>query len=435
MHQLTTFQIVVLGMFIGFILVGVGVFAAFGGLSAGKSTVGPVVIWGTLEAAPMEAILSFLRSKDRSFENVKYITKSERSYGATLINAMANGTGPDLFLMSQDQLQPFTDKILMIPFGAISQGNFLTSFVDEGQLFLTPQGSLALPFTIDPLVMYWNKDMFASAGLANPPKYWNELLTIAPKITSLDKGVELKKSAVALGTWGNISNAKAILSALFMQAGDTIVVRNQAGLPYVTLGSKAVNETTSPAESALRFYTEFANPSKTSYSWNRSLPEAGSSFAAGDVAVYFGFASEYSTIIARNPNLHFGVALLPQIEGNTIASTYGKMMALAIPRTAHNVPGALIVGLKLTGASSASTIAAHTNLPPVRRDVPVDASGNAAVGVFVQSALISQGWLDPNPPTTDGIFQGMVESVSSGQSDPARAVYEAAEEMRQLVPR
>ena len=118
----------------------------------------------------------------------------------------------------------------------MSQAQFTDSFIDEGQIFLTPNGALALPFSIDPLVMYWNQDIFASAGLAKPPQYWNDFLNIAPKITSLDAGQSVAKSAVALGEWSNVTNAKAILSSLFMQAGDPIVARNAAGQLVAVFG-------------------------------------------------------------------------------------------------------------------------------------------------------------------------------------------------------
>jgi ABC-type glycerol-3-phosphate transport system substrate-binding protein len=435
MHQVTTFQIVVLGIFVGFILVGVGIFAAFGGLNGAGAGVGNVVIWGTYDDPTMQKILGDMRQNDGSFQNVTYVAKDSRTYDQELVNAMASGFGPDIFLISQDDIQSFTDKVVLIPFGTVSQGSFLSSYIDEGQLFLTPQGSLALPFMVDPLVMYWNHDLFANAGLANPPAYWNDLLDIAPKITSLDRGTDVKKSAVAMGTWSNIAHAKAILSALFMQAGDGIVVRStNTGGAQLVFGANTNGNTTSPAESALRFYTEFADPSKTSYSWNRSLPEAQDSFVAGDTAVYFGLASEYGTLSQRNPNLHYSVATLPQIQGNSNVLTYGEMTALAIPRTSHNISGALTIAAKLSGKDAAAVLAQDTNLPPVRRDVTVDTSSNAAAAVFQQSAIMAQGWLDPSPQTTNGIFQEMIESVISGQNDPAAAVSGARQELLQLLP-
>ncbi|HVU80304.1 MAG TPA: extracellular solute-binding protein [Candidatus Paceibacterota bacterium] len=430
---MSTFQIAVLGIFSSLILVGVGVFAAFGGVLGGGS-IGPVTIWGTLDQQTMQGLIEALRTTDKGLESVTYVQKSAASYEADLVNAMASGAGPDLYLLSGDEVLSFADKTLTIPFSAVSQGSYLSSFVDEAQIFLTPQGALALPFTLDPVVMYWNRDLFASAGVASPPSLWSEFLTLAPKITSLDANSTLRKSAVALGEWRNIPHAKDILAGLFMQVGDSIVARQGDGTPAVVLGGESVNSGGNPAESALRFYTEFANPTKTSYSWNRSLPSAPDAFVSGDVAMYFGFASEYASIAQRNPNLRFAAALLPQISQGAGRVTYGSITGLAVARTSKNPQGALEVAEKLSGKDGIGLISGALSLPPVRRDVGVDTAGSATAGVFVQSGLIARGWLDPNPRESDSVFQTMIESVVSGKAPPATAVAEGAQALSELLP-
>lgn len=429
---MSNFQLIVISLFVAFIVVGVGVFALFGGVFSGGG-IGAVTIWGTEPQAAMDYLLDSLRSQDKSLEGVHYVEKDAATYESDLVNAMASGASPDLFLVDQEQLGGFNDKILPIPYSAVSQSQFVSSYIDEGQLFLTPQGALALPFSVDPLVMYWNRDLFGTAGLAQPPQYWNDLLTIAPKITSLDSSQNVKRAAVALGAWQNIPDAKAILSALFMQAGDFLTARNAQGSLVSTFGSGSLQAGSAPAESALRFYTEFGNPGKTTYSWNRSLPQSIDAFAAGQLAVYFGFASEYNSLAARNPNLRFAVAALPQLQ-NGSSITYGTLTGLAIPRAAANVAGAAAVAQKLTTAQAAGILIGQTGLPPARRDVPTDTSGNAVAEVFARSALMARGWVDPNRTATDLLFQTMIESVLSGRADPAGAVSEAAAAMAQLVP-
>lgn len=428
---MTPFQYIVTGTFVALILVGVGVFALFGGAFGGAG-VGTVTIWGTEEETLMSYVIDSMRSVDNSFEDVTYIQKREETYRQELLNAMASGAAPDLFLLTQEELGQFGDKVQVIPYGTVSQSSFITSYVDEGQLFLTSQGILGLPFMLDPLVMYWNRDLFASAGIALHPTDWDAVIALAPKITSLDASATVKRSAVGLGQWQNIDNAKAILSTLFMQAGDFITARAQSGALVSTFGYTPDNVEYNPAAGALGFYTEFANPSKTTYSWNRSLPRSGDMFAAGQLAIYFGFASEYRQLSERNPNLRFGVAVVPQLRGST-RITYGAMTALAIPLGAPNARGALVIAQKLTGQQAAQVLATQTGLPPARRDVALDASGNAVASVFLESALIARGWTDPNPAVTDGIFKSMIESVVSGGASPQGAVSAAAAELNQLV--
>ena len=429
---MSTFQLAVISIFVAFIVIGVGAFAMFGGVFGGGG-VGAVTVWGTMPQETGDYLLDSLRSADKSLQDVSYIEKGAGSYESTMLNAMASGAAPDLFLVTQEQLGAFSDKIITIPYGTVSQSQFTSSFVDEGQLFLTPQGSLGLPFMIDPLVMYWNRDLFGSAGIASAPVYWNDFLTLAPKMYSANSSQNITRSAVALGAWSNVAHAKEILSTLFMQAGEPITGRNSSGALMPVFGNTPSNTSGNPAESALRFYTEFGNPSKTTYSWNRSLPRSDEAFIAGKLGVYFGFASEYKTLGERNPNLRFAVAVMPQLQAGN-KSTYGTMTALAIPRAARNVAGAASVAQKLTGAPAAAVLAAYTGLPSARRDVALDTSVSTVSDVFAQSALIARGWVDPGQKDTDQVFKTMIESVVSGGSEPSGAVSEAAQEFVRLIP-
>ena len=430
---MSAFQTIVIGIFVALVIVGVGVFALFGGFG-NKDSLGRVVIWGTTDQTQMDVVLSTLAQKDKALQDVIYIAKRPATYETELINAIAAGTGPDLVFLTQQDIGLLYDKVTPIPYKSVSQSTFVTSFIDEGQLFLTSQGSLALPFIIDPLVMYWNRDTFTGVGQAQAPQYWNDLIGLAPKITSLDAGGNIRKSATAMGTWDNVTNAKAILSALMMQSGDFITNRNSQGILTPVLGARPNNSNVSPASEALRFYTDFANPSKTTYSWNRSLPTSYTAFTSGDLAVYFGFASEYRPIGERNPNLRFGVATLPQLQGSSAKITYGNITGLAIARGSQNPNGALGAALKLTSAAASAAVAQQLNLPPVRRDVQVDTSASAAAAVFIQSALMSRAWVDPNVVATNAMFKEMIESVISGRGTSEQAVFDAASAMRQLLP-
>lgn len=428
----STFQAIVIGVFIILTIVGVGIFAMFGGAFGGGS-VGQVTIWGTIDSGTMATVLERLRASDKSFQDVQYAQRAEATYEADLLNAMASGTGPDLFFVTQDQVTSFADKVYPVPYRTVSQATFVNSYIDEAQLFLTSQGALALPILVDPLVMYYNRDMLSSAGVAGAPVQWNELFTIAPKITKQEGG-RIVRSAVALGQWENVAHAKEILSALFLQAGDRIITRTQDGKLFSVFGQRTGDSAQAPAESALRFYTEFANPSVPSaYSWNRSLKRSTDAFAAGELAIYFGRASEYQQLLARNPNLRIGVAQVPQLSGATSHATFAELTGAAISRSARNPNGALTVVEKLASQAGIGAFATVVPLPPVRRDVVLDTSGSAAAATFVQSALVARGWLDPSPTQTDRLFKEMIESVISGKSDPAAAVGDAAAQLGQLL--
>jgi ABC-type glycerol-3-phosphate transport system substrate-binding protein len=431
MKDLSVFQLIVFGICGVLVLAGIIAFATYSKRAGGG--VGDVTIWGTLPQESVDRTLLSRRSTNTSFLHVSYVEVPAADFDARLLNAIASGRSPDLVLLPQEDLYAFRDKLLLIPYGTVSKAEYQSAFVGESDLFLAPQGIMGMPFALDPLVMYWNTDLFAAAGIALPPAYWSELLSNTVKLTRRTEG-SLDRSAIAMGTWSNIQNAKAILSALTMQAGDRIVSVDEAGKPVAQYGERPGQLIEPPAVSALRFYTDFADPAKTSYTWNRSLPAAEEAFAAGDVAVYLGFASEYKGIAARNPNLRFGIQPLPQAKGTPVPLTYGRMTALVIPRGTNNYNGAVAIARLLSDAVSTAEIADALGLPPVRRDLITPVPNDANKEAFMQSALLARGWLDPDPKKTDELFRSMVESVLSGQYGPSEAVANAAMALQRMLP-
>ena len=225
MKNLSTFQVVLTAAFVVAAIAGVIVFATFrGGGGAGET--GEVLIWGTLDREVVEGVLAELSTENDDFRGVSYVEKDIRNFDNEFVNALAAGTGPDIVFLDQDDILTHRDKILLIPFESYSERLFKDTFVEEGELYLIQNGILGLPFIMDPLVMYWNRDIFATKGISVPPKYWDEFFTLAPKMTERDQSSNILQSLVALGEYRNIFHAKDILSTLIMQAGNPIVLVN-----------------------------------------------------------------------------------------------------------------------------------------------------------------------------------------------------------------
>lgn len=425
--KFSTFQLAVTGFFIFLMLGGIAFFTIYGGRKGGQE-VGTVTIWGTLPDDIMQTILVQAAGGDDAFQNVNYVRKNPQTYNQDLLQSIASGRAPDLVLLSDDQVVSFGDKVNLIPYKTLSQRAFTDTFIDEGNIFLSSGGIVALPVSVDPLVMYYNRDIFASAGVASYPRTWTELQAVVPKITSLDARSNVKRSAVAMGSYDNVTHAKEILLALFMQVGEEITARDQDGKLIVTFGNTTTGAE-SPAQSALRFYTGFSNPSQTNYSWNRALPNSLDAFVNGDLAMYFGYASEYATILRRNPNLAFSVATIPQTAGAKTRATFGRIIGLAVPRGSQNPAGGAIIAQKLTAPAANALFAKGLGLPPTRRDLIQDVPQDTAQSVFADSALIAHTWHDPDPTATDGAFRRMVESVVSGRSQLTDAVHTGAAEL------
>ena len=428
---MTLFQTILLSVFGFFIIAGIIFFAAFANTGKTK-TISNVVIWGTLDATAFQNVITAQSNTETRFQHVTYVQKNAATFDADLADALAAGKGPSLFLLRQDSILGARDKILAIPYSSISAKTFNDTYIDEAQLFESSSGILAMPLLVDPLVLYWNKDALAKNGFAQPPQYWDEVFTMAEKMGIKDISGNITTGAIALGESVNIPNAKQIVSMFVMQAGGTVTYIDANGVIETGLSRLTSDASERPADSALRFYTSFANPTESVYSWNRSLPNARDAFAQGIVGLYVGYASEMPTIAGLNPNLNFDVAPVPQIRNTTRNVTFGNVYALAIPRTAANATDAATVAGLLSSASVASALSVALNLPPVRRDL-LSQSADGAMQVFDGAALISAGWLDPDPTKTDALFTTMISGVTSGSARLTEAVDKAGQAITALL--
>ena len=221
------------------------------------------------------------------------------------------------------------------------------------------------------------------------------------------------------------------MTTLIYQLGSPIVTKNQDGTLSSVLNT-ALSNGVVPGDSATRYYTDFADPIKPTYSWNRSQRSSHDAFLAGTLAMYVAPASELVDTRAENPNLNYDVAAVPVTRGGG-EQVYADIQALAIPRGSKNLDGAVLVAEVLTSATQESFLANELDLPSPRRDVELDASADAYRSTFRLAAINSFVFIDPDPTVTDALFQRMVDAISSGRSSVTESVRKANDELHELT--
>lgn len=425
------FQAVLLIIFAVLAMFAVFIFATFSG--GGRTSVGNVTIWGPLPENLVDTTILAARGDTNQLRDVRYQFVPEDTLVSSLVEAIAAGRAPDLVLFPASALSSERDKLLPISYGSVSRRTFQDTYVEAGEIFLADEGIYGLPFYIDPYVTYWNRTLFSGAGVARAPRFWDEFSDIAPLLSKSTEAGTLTQSAVALGEWDNIVGAKDIFTSLIVGLGNPIVEYDTQGELFITLSRRSDSGITA-AESALRFYTEFADPVQSVYSWSRAQPESRDAFVGGTLAVYLGRASEVATIRASNPNLNFDVARYPQVRDSAQAVP-AILYSFSIPRGSNNPTGALQTAALLTGSAAQEALVLETNLPSVRRDMLPVSPQNPYEAVFRDAALNSTIFIDPDPNATDAIFKRMVENVSSGRSRVSEAVRSAQSELEILIGR
>src|SRR3989338_9498547 len=265
------FQLIIIIVFVALAIFGILVFS--GAISIGnddaEGSLGTVVLWGTVKAETMGLLLEEFNNANPTFI-VKYVQKSTDTFDQDLLEALAGGRGPDMFFLPDNLAFHYANKIFTIPYKSYSLALFKNDFAGAGEVFLTSKGILAIPISIDPLMMYYNRSTLDANGVVYPPAFWDEVSLLVPVLTKRDELNRIIKSTVAMGHFSNVNHAKDIISTLFMQVGNEIVTERDGNfISALSTSSSKYN-----LASILKFYTDFADPNSSIYSWNKSFPNS-----------------------------------------------------------------------------------------------------------------------------------------------------------------
>ncbi len=427
------FQTILLIVFGAALIIGVLIFSGIlpgysGGLARNSVT---LTLWGTNSAQVMEPVIDQVnKAADKQF-NLRYVVKAPEQFESDLVEALAQGTGPDLLLFNDYMIVRQRNKLIPLNAKTYPLATFKTNFVDGGQIFVAPEGILALPLTIDPLLLYYNRDLVTSAGIVRVPERWSEVLNVINSLTIFGDNKTIKQSAIAMGESVNVPYAKDIIALLAMQAGTPVTTFNN-GLPVSTL-SEAYGFVPAPAEAAIDFYTQFAGTTKTTYTWSRALPNAQDFFTIGSLAMYLGYASERPRLVAKNPNLNFDAAIVPQRDQTSRKQTIGRFQGVALARSTKQPAVALAAAELLAAPASVAMLAAQLGVAPARRDLLATGVESAFGTVVYQSAVLARTWLDPDPAQSNRIFSALIDTVGTGRVLSGQAVRRASDELNALM--
>lgn len=428
MNKITPFQIILMAGF-GFVaviavLIFSGVLPGYKNQGTKKGPVVSVSFWGTLPRGQINGVISAINKENKAYK-ITYAEFSDSSYEDEIVNALASGKGPDFWLISQDMVLKNKDKISPIPFAYYPERNFRDDFVDISNLFIDQKdgGLTAFPFLIDPLVMYWNKDLFSSAGISQPPQDWSEFAEVVQTLTEKNEAGNITQSGTALGELSNIKNGKDILSMLIIQSGNPIMKTDGRGNLKIALDEEDKSGK-SPTADSVKFFNDFSNPNKNVYSWNKALSGADTMFAKGALAMYFGYAGEWAEIKAKNPHLNFDLAEVPQIKGDKTKMTFAKIYGLAVMKNSSQAKkqAALNSILFMISNQVSKDFSQATGLASPRRDLLAEKTTDAYFGLINKTAVMAKAWLEPDGGEVRRIFKDMVESVSSGSMSAGDSV-------------
>lgn len=425
-------------------------------------------IWGVFDdsGAYNKAITEYKKINPHVGE-IQYRKLSPETYKEDLINALAAGKGPDIFMIRNAWREPFEDKTAPAPEGLITERVYREAFVDvvSSDFIGTENKIYGIPLSVDSLALYYNKDMFNAAGISRPPETWGEVMDTIKKLTILDQFGNITRSGIALGTGANINRSSDILTALMLQSGVELDNDQNRSNFFSQLSSDTLD-----------YYTQFSRIGSPAYTWNARQHYSIDSFYEGTTAMMINYSWQYETLKQKNAKLNIGIAPLPQMNkdapknvanywgyavtkdkptkpvvapsGNVVAVDpekqnylrvfeawqFLKFMALSGEQKSITLINGLTSSSKEFPLSSdlAADYLAETRKPAARRDLIASQKDDLILAPFAYGNLIARNWYQGNPEALDGIVIDAIESVIRGEKGARDALSVAANRIEVL---
>ncbi len=415
---MNNFQTILVAIFLAFFVFGVLIFSGainFGNKPTPNSITGNIVVWGTLPAGQVNEIITNSIPGAGDAFNINYVEQNKDTYESNLVDAFAKDKGPDLFIVTQDMIIKNMNFIYKIPYSNFSKSTFQKTFIDGADVLLAKDGIIGFPLLVDPMVLYYNKNILSNESILYPVKTWDEFFNLNNQLVKKNKDGTISQAMVALGQYDNVNHAKDIFSLLLLQSGSSIVKQTDTGYAVDLNSNVTTNSNKSPAEQIINYFLEFSNPSKSSYTWNRSMPSALDVFTSGKLAFYIGYASELFNIESVNPNLSFDVASIPQTTGMDNKRTYGQMYTVVTSKKTKNLPSALVVASKFTSSDFLKNLSASTSIPSASRALLSERPEDPYLANFFDSVIVSRTWLDPDSSGSEKAFKELLENSISNR--------------------
>ncbi|MDH4330017.1 MAG: extracellular solute-binding protein [Candidatus Moranbacteria bacterium] len=409
--------------------------------------------WGVFDdSTAYNNAIDEYRKMDSIVSDIRYKKFNVNEYRNDLIDALAAGNGPDIFMINSAWIPDFENKIAFAPKEVFGEKEFRDTFVDvAANDLLSSNGEvMGTTLSVDSLALYYNKDIFNAVGVTAPPKTWEEFVDIAKKTTRISDTGDILQSGAAMGSVNNINRATDVIDMLLFQNGVSLPQRNN-GIVNLNQTIRTKDDTVSGGSNALEFYTRFANSNSPTYTWSsdESMHYSLDEFYEGDLAMMFNFSWHYETIKSKNSKLNFAVTTIPQLNPNSPANTSNYWVLVVSKNKIQGDSGSGVAvsnetrtleawqflkfltaknngqfGLinPLTGEKVTYTMSSdpakdyviQTNKPAARRDIIEEQKNDPFLGPFVQGNLIAKSWIRNNSDSIESVWGDVVSEINKG---------------------
>lgn len=400
---------------------------------------------------------------------IKYRKLRYAEYEKELLEAMAEDRGPDIFSIHntwigkyQGRLEPLPEKISMVypvEKGTLKKeivpelkttktitvkelkDNFVDAVVSDVVVNIkdpetgkSKESIIALPLSVDTLAVFYNKDLMNNAGIAKPPAYWNkDFQQAVKKLTKQDINGQIIQSGIGLGGGKNIERSSDILSVLMMQNG--AVMQGQGGqVQFDRIPAGFAKEQYNPGIWALIFYTDFANPAKEVYTWNKDLPNSLEMFMSGRLAMFLGYSYHLPVIKSQAPKLKFGITKLPQVENTDISTNFANYWVEAVSKKSQYKDEAWDFIQFAAKEENAKSYLDKTKKPTALRSLIAEQLEDPEIGIFADQVLTAKSWYHGSDAiAAETILAELIDDAAKGINKIEVLIGNAANKVQQTA--
>lgn len=214
---------------------------------------------------------------------------------------------PDLAQLDGSAVLDIRDSTQLITMDELAKNDptYLENIVEATRLSVTYQDKmLAMPFNSSTILLYYNKDAFAKAGISEPPRTLTDVATVSAKLKQTDD-----KGRTTF--WG-IANVPTSYEMM-------VWIGQQNGLTYLTdFENGHTGDPTRVLFDENGSMVNFLNKWQAIYdtgSLNNLTSDLNGAFASGQVAMILASTSNLATIVSMvGDRFEVGVANMPMVD-------------------------------------------------------------------------------------------------------------------------
>lgn len=269
-----------------------------------------------------------------------------------------------------------------------------------------------LPMALDTMVLYYNQDLLDQAGVAQAPTTWTELQDAIVATTRYHEDGSIAQAGAAIGTGSNVDRSADIIATLLLQSG--VPMTDAAGRPAFHLEVEGSRD--APQVEALRFYTDFGNPTKQVYTYNENMESSLEAFTRGKAAFFFGYAYHTPHIKARAPKLNYRILPMPQLNPN-VPKNIANYWVESVTKKSENADLAWDFINFMTTAAQADIYTKTQQLPTALRATINKQLEDPQLSTFASQALTSESWYKGrNPAVADAALEEMIDYIHENRA-------------------